>query len=81
MCNIVHLNVVQDELAKARYKSSEAAQLRAHQSVTEVHYINLLCTILHIRALIGIGRKYNHIDIPFGRSRGFQYGRLTISAR
>ena len=41
----VHLHVVQDELAKARYKSSEAAQFRAHQSVAEVHDKNLFCII------------------------------------
>ena len=34
----VHANVVQEELLKARNKSSEAAQMRAQQSVVEVNY-------------------------------------------
>ena len=35
----VHANVVQEELLKARNKSSEAAQMRAQQSVVEVRTV------------------------------------------
>ena len=35
----VHANVVQEELLKARNKSSEAAQMRAQQSVVEVRAV------------------------------------------